>query len=72
MNAASIARIAAWNIIANRELPAGTRVTVKGGWVTISPRGSRPVSVPYGPADTLDGLCAALENAVQTSAQDSN
>ena len=69
MNAASIARIAAWNIIADRELPAGTQVIVKDGWVSIRPRGGRPAHAPYGPADTLDSLYAALKNAVQASTQ---
>jgi hypothetical protein len=72
MNTASIARIAAWNIIADQELPVGTQVTVRGGQVTIRPRGGQPVSASYGPADTPDSLYDALKNAVQTSAQGSN
>lgn len=72
MNTASVARIAAWNVIANHELPAGSQVTVEDGWVTIRPRGGRPVHVPYGHADTPNSLYAALENAVQTSAQGRN
>lgn len=72
MNAASIARIAAWNVIADQELPAGTQVTVEDGWVTIRPRGGRPTSAPYGPADTPDSLYSALKNAAQTSVQGSN
>lgn len=67
MNAATIARIAAWNVIADAELPAGTKVTVKDGWVTIHPRGGQPARTPYGPADTLDSLCGALKKAAQTA-----
>lgn len=63
MNAATIARIAAWNVIADAELPAGTKVTVKDGWVTIHPRGGQPAHVPYGPTDSLDGLYTALKDA---------
>lgn len=70
MNAATIARIAAWNVIADVELPAGTKVAVEDGWVTIRPRGGRPARVPYGPADTLDSLCNALKDAVRTATQD--
>jgi hypothetical protein len=70
MNAATIARIAAWNIIADQELPAGTKVTVKDGWVTINPRGGRPTSTPYGPESTLESLYGALKGAAQATAQD--
>ena len=66
MNAATIARIAAWNVIADSELPAGTKVTVKDGWVTIQPRGEQPAHVPYGPTDTLGGLYDAIKNETQT------
>lgn len=67
MNTAAIARIAAWNVIADAELPAGTKVTVKEGWVTIHPRGGQPAHVPYGPADTLDDLYGALKDAARTT-----
>lgn len=69
MNAATIARIAAWNVIADAELPAGTKVTVEDGWVTIHPRGSQPASIPYGPADTLESLYSALKEAAQAHTQ---
>lgn len=69
MNAATIARIAAWNVIADAELPAGTKVTVEDGWVTIHPRGGRPARVPYGPADTLESLYDALKGAAQATTQ---
>ena len=72
MNAATVARIAAWNIIADQELPAGTKVTVKDGWVTIHPRGRQPTHVPYGPADTLETLCNTLKVAVQATAPDAH
>lgn len=72
MNAATVARIAAWNVIADQELPAGTKVTVKDGWVTIHLRGGQPAHVPYGPADTLGGLYDALKDAAQTVARDRN
>lgn len=70
MNAATIARIAAWNVIADAELPAGTKVTVEDGWVTIHPRGGRPARAPYGPADTLESLSEALKGAAQATTQD--
>jgi hypothetical protein len=67
MNAATIARIAAWNVIANSDLPAGTKVTVEDGWVTICPRGGRTARVPYGPTDTLDSLYEAIKNETQAT-----
>lgn len=70
MNAATIARIAAWDVIADAELPAGTKVAVKDGWVTVHPRGGQPARVPYGPTDTLDSLYNALKGAAQAAAQD--
>lgn len=70
MNAATIARIAAWNFIADADLPAGTKVTVKDAWVTIHPRGGQPVHTPYGPADTLETLHGALKDAASTATQD--
>lgn len=69
MNAATIARIAAWNVIADQELPAGTKVTVEDGRVTIHPRAGQPAHVPYGPADTLSALYDALNDAVRTATQ---
>lgn len=69
MNPATVARIAAWNVIADQELPAGTKVTVKDGWVTIRPRGGRPAHVPYGPAADLGSLYGALKDAAQATAQ---
>lgn len=69
MNAATIARIAAWNVIADQELPAGTKVTVEDGWVTIHPRGGQPARTPYGPADTLTSLSDALKDAAQAATQ---
>lgn len=72
MNAATIARIAAWNVIANEGLPAGTRVTVEDGVVIISPCRAQPASIPYGPTDTLDSLYSALKNAIQASTRGSN
>lgn len=72
MNAATIARIAAWNVIADAELPAGTKVTVKDGRVSIHPRGSQPAHVPYGPADTLGSLYGALKDAAQATTQGDN
>ena len=70
MNAATIARIAAWNVIADQELPAGTKVVVEDGRVTLHPRGGQPAHVPYGPADTLNSLYDALKTATQTVAHD--
>ena len=70
MNAATIARIAAWNVIADAELPAGVKVTVKDGEVSVCTRGGQPARVPYGPADTLSSLYDALKDAVQATTQD--
>ena len=70
MNAATIARIAAWNVIADQELPAGTKVTIEDGQVTIRPCGGRPSHVPYGPTDSIDSLYRALKDAVQATTQD--
>lgn len=69
MNAATTARIAAWNVIADQELPAGTKVTVKDGWVTIHPRNGQPAHIPYSPADTLSSLYDALKDAAQATTQ---
>nr|DAO02366.1 MAG TPA: hypothetical protein [Caudoviricetes sp.] len=66
MNADTIARIAAWNVIADQELPAGTKVTVNDGRVTIHPRGGQPAHAPYGPADTIDSVYNALKDAART------
>nr|DAV43193.1 MAG TPA: hypothetical protein [Caudoviricetes sp.] len=67
MNAATIARIAAWNVIADQELPANTKVTVEDGQVTIHPRGGQPTHTPYGPSDTLTSLYDALKEAAQAT-----
>lgn len=67
MNAATIARIAAWNVIADQELPAGTKVIVKDGWVTIHPRGESPTHTPYGPADTLETIYNAIKDSGQAA-----
>lgn len=69
MNAATIARIAAWNVIADADLPAGTKVIVKDGWVSLCPRGGQPAHVPYGPADTLESIYSALKDAAQATTQ---
>lgn len=70
MNAATVARIAAWSVIADQELPASTKVAVEDGWVTIHPRSGQPARVPYGPTDTLDSLRDALRDAAQAATQD--
>lgn len=70
MNAATAARIAAWDFIADTDLPAGTTVTVKDGWVTIRPRGGQPARAPYTPADTPESLHRTLKAAVPAAAQD--
>ena len=72
MKSPTYARIAAWNVIADLELPAGTKVTVKDGQVTIHPRGGQPVRTPYGPTDTLDSLYAALKDAARAATQDTH
>lgn len=70
MKSPTYARIAAWNVIADLELPAGTKVTVEDGWVTIHPRGGQPAHVPYGPEDTLSSVYNALKDAAQATPQD--
>lgn len=70
MNATTIAQIAAWNVIADQDLPAGTKVVVEDGQVTIHPRGGRPTLGPYGNADTLESLYSTLKDAAQTVTQD--
>lgn len=69
MNAATIARIAAWKVIADADLPAGTKVTVKDGWVSLHPRGRQPTRVPYGPESTPESLYDALKSAAQATTQ---
>ena len=70
MNAATIARIAAWNVIADQELPAGTKVTVEDQRVAIHPRGGHPTGVPYSPEDTLSSVYDALKGAAQAATRD--
>ena len=72
MNAATNARIAAWNVIADTELPAGTKVSVEDGQVAVHPRGGQSIHVPYGPTDTLGSIYDALNDAVQTTTQDAS
>ena len=72
MNAATIARIAAWNVIADGELPAGTKVTVKDGQITILPRGGQPLCVPYSHASTIESLYGAIKSAAQAATQDAH
>lgn len=69
MNAATIARIAAWSVIADTELPAGTKVTVKDGQVSLRLRDGQPVHIPYGPESSLEGLCDAIRDATQETIQ---
>lgn len=69
MKSPTYARVAAWNVIADQELPAGTKVTVEDGWVAIHPRGGRTARVPYGPADTISSLYDALKAAAQAATQ---
>lgn len=70
MNAAAIARIAAWNVISDQGMPAGSKVVVEDGWVTIRPRGGRETRVPYGPSETPESLYGALKDAAQSTMQD--
>jgi hypothetical protein len=64
MKSSTYARISAWNVIADLELPAGTKVTVEDDLVTIHPRGGQPACVPYGPEDTVSSVYNALKDAV--------
>lgn len=70
MKSSTYARIAAWNVIADQELPAGTKVTVEDGWVSLHTRGRQPTRIPYGPADTISGLYNALTDAFQAATHD--
>jgi hypothetical protein len=70
MKSSTLARIAAWNVIADQELAAGTKVIVEDGQVTIRPRGAQPARIPFGPADTTESLYSALKEAVQANTQD--
>lgn len=72
MNAATIARIAAWNVIADTELPAGTKVVVEDGWVTVQSRGVQSARTPYSSTSTLESLYGALKAAVQATARDAH
>lgn len=72
MDPATTARIAAWNVIADQELPAGTKVTVEDGWVTICPRGGQSTRVTYSPADTPGSLYSALKDAVRAAPRGDN
>lgn len=69
MDAATAARVAAWNIVLEEDLPAGTKVTVEDGWVAIHPRGGQPARVPYTPEDTIGSLHRALKAAAQAATQ---
>lgn len=69
MDAATTARMAAWNVILEEDLPVGAKVTVEDGWVTIRPSGGQPARVPYSPADTVDSLRLALKDATRTTTQ---
>lgn len=70
MNAATIARIAAWNVISNQGMPSGSKVLVEDGRVTIRPRGGEEIRVPYGPSETLESLYDAIKDAAQSVMQD--
>lgn len=72
MNAATVARVVAWNIILEEDLPAGTKVVVDDGWVTIHLTGGQPARVPYTPEDTTGSLHRALKAAVQATTQASH
>ncbi len=67
MNAATIARIAAWSAIADSELPVGTKITVEDGRVTVHARGGQLARTPYGPADTVVSLCEAIKDEIRTA-----
>ena len=67
MDSATAARVVAWNIVLEEDLPVGTKVTVEDGLVTIHPHGSQPVRTPYTPEDTIGSLHRALKAAVQAT-----
>ena len=72
MNAATIARIAAWSLIADTDLPAGTKVVVEDGWVTIQSRGGQSARTPYSPASTLESVYNTLKATAQATALDAH
>lgn len=72
MKSPARARVAAWNVIADLELPVGTKVVVEDGWVIIRPRGGQPARTPYGPEDTLDSLYGALKDVALAVTQDTH
>lgn len=69
MNAAATARVAAWQVVADQQLAAGTKVTVEDGWVVILPRGGQPTRTPYGPESSLEGLYNAIGEAARAATQ---
>ena len=70
MKSSTYARIAAWNVIAHLELPAGTKVAVEDGTVTVHPRGGRPARVPSGPDDTISTAYDAPQEPLQATTPD--
>lgn len=70
MNAATIARIAAWNVIADQDVPAGTKVIVKDGHVAIHAPGGRVAHTSYSPEDTPESIHEAIKDVVLASPQD--
>lgn len=70
MNAATIARIAAWNVIADQDAPAGTKVIVEDGHVAVHIRGGCVARTSYGPESTLESIYEAIKDAVLASPQD--
>lgn len=69
MDAATTARIAAWKVIADQDLAAGTKVTVEDGTVTIHPRGGQLARTPYTPEDTPSSLYNAIKDAARAATQ---
>lgn len=72
MDAATAARVVAWNIILEEDLPVGTKVIVEDGQVTIHPHGGQPAHAPYTPEDTIGSLHRALKAAVLANPQTSH
>ena len=67
MNTAAAAQVTAWQVIADQELPAGTKITVEDRWVTVHPRGGQPARIPYGRESSPESLYGAIRDATQAT-----
>lgn len=68
MKSPTVALIAAWSVIADQDLPAGTEIAVKDRQITTRRNDSQPVSIHYTPTDTPADVRRALTDALQAAA----